>query len=117
MKKLIKDIVIKTLENGGSTTSILTGEMNPESGFMCSLKDCTIINIDQFNTSSIEEIIRDNRELLSQENIYLGTWVDNNKVYIDISENITDIEEARAVGIARKQLAIFDCSRKEVITL
>lgn len=117
MKDLIKDIVSKTLENGGTTTSILTGEMNPETGFMCSLKDCTIINIAQFNTSSIEEIIRNNKELLSQENIYLGTWVNEGMVYIDISENINNIEEARAVGITRKQLTIFDCSRKEVIGL
>lgn len=117
MKDLIEDIVRKTLENGGTTTSILTGEMNPASGFMCSLKDCTIINITQFNTSSIEEIMRNNKELLSQENIYLGTWVNEGMVYIDISENIINIEEAIAVGIVRKQLAIFDCSRKEVITL
>lgn len=117
MKDLIKDIVSKTLENGGTTTSILTGEMNPVSGFMCSLKDCAIIDIEQFNTSSIEEIIKDNNSLLLQENVYLGTWVNEGMVYIDISENITNIKEAIAVGIVRNQLAIFDCSRKEVITL
>lgn len=117
MKDLIEDIVSKTLKNGGTTTSILTGEMNPKTGFMCSLKDCAIINIAQFNTSSIEEIIRDNKKLLLEENIYLGTWVNEGMIYIDISENITNIEEARAVGITRKQLAIFDCSKKEVITL
>lgn len=114
---MLNKIIEMTFKNGGSTTSILTGKMNPEIGFMCSLKDCAIISISQFNTSSIEEIIRDNKELLSQKNIYLGTWVDNNKVYIDISENIANIEKARAAGIARKQLAIFDCSKKEVITL
>lgn len=117
MKELIKDIINKTLENGGTTTSILTKCMNPSAGFMCSIKDCDIVDINSFDSSCIEKIISENIYLLSKDGVFLGTWVDEGKVYIDISENITDIENAKTVGIARKQLAIFDCFKKEVIYL
>lgn len=43
-----------------------------------------------------------------KENEHLGLWVDNNKVYIDLSEHIATKKEAMRLGRKRKQLSIFN---------
>jgi hypothetical protein len=51
------------------------------------------------------------------EGLVLGLWANDNKLYIELSKNILDREEAIAQGIAFNQLAIFDIVKGEEIDL
>ena len=49
--------------------------------------------------------------------MYIGLWLDNNKMYIDISINIIDKVEALEFGKKNKQLAIYDIVNNDSIYL
>lgn len=43
------------------------------------------------------------------EGLYLGTWVHDGKVYVDISEWVGCVRQATALAQERGELAIWDC--------
>lgn len=110
----LKNIVKETLKNGGSSTSLLNKSAN---GFMVSVKDCAIIPVNDFNVKALKKVITKNIELLSNPSNFLGTWIDNGNVYIDISESINDRETAIKLGKERHQLGIYDISNQQTIEL
>jgi hypothetical protein len=93
----------------------------PTSGYMVSLEGLEFI-IDNFDAISDEEInkvcerYRPQAQLRS-EYAYFGAWVDNNKLYLDLSMNIQDREVAIAYGHANHQKAIYDVNNDESIYL
>lgn len=114
MKGLIKNILKTTKQNGGASIN-LHGD-SAKTGYMVSIKDCVIAPLDKFNKKMIKKVMKQNKELL-KENGYLGTWIDNGKVYIDISKNIKSRNQAINLGIKNKQLGIFDLNKFETIRL
>lgn len=56
---------------------------------------------------------------LAVETNYFGGWLDrkSGEVYLDISKNVQDLEEAKKLGKDWEQLAIFDLSSMEEIRL
>ena len=48
---------------------------------------------------------------------YLGYWVNNGIVYIDLTKNILDLNEAIIFGQNNDQKAIWDCKNNSEITL
>lgn len=50
---------------------------------------------------------------------YFGSWLDTEtgKVYVDISKNIQDIDEALNLGISRNEIAIWDVINNREIRL
>jgi len=96
----------------------------PYSAYMVSLHQYESVysNLDAISVGAIaDNIVR--CELLSKcavadQHYYVGGWVaDNGKVYLDISINIHDLEEAKAFGRENRQLAIWDCRNKVSINL
>lgn len=64
----------------------------------------------------LRDFVRDNaRETVRRSgegatnNLYLGTWVHDGKVYIDLSEWVEGKAEAVALAQSRGELAIWDC--------
>lgn len=114
MKGLFKRIAKETRKNGGSSTN-MNGD-NPSTGYMVSIKDCLIVALDKFNHKMIKKVAKQNKDLLKQ-NGFIGTWVDNGKVYIDISKNIKSRTQAVNEGIKNNQLGIFDLNTFETIRL
>jgi hypothetical protein len=47
----------------------------------------------------------------------LGIWADDNVWYLDVSNVVSDKQDAIKLGIANEQLAIFDNKNKVSITL
>lgn len=106
------------LFNGGASFNITTGEYNPNKGFFVSVQGReTQVKASQFEERDIIEFIEKNHDLLSTSNFFLGGWVENNIVYLDVSEQIFDKRTALTQGINRNQLAIFDASNSSVINL
>lgn len=86
-------------------------------GFMCSIKDILIVDKKDFNVKLLKSLVKKEFELLKNSKNYLGTWIDEGKVYIDISSNFSNLDEALKVAGENKQLAIFDLQKMESIYL
>ena len=111
----LKEFSRQILENGGSTTSLNLTHV-PTTGFMVSLEDNAMtfenLNNEELSLGQIEQsvktFVQKNAEQLSDHINYLGGWIHENKLYIDISVNIQDKREAIEFGIKNNQIAIYD---------
>ena len=106
-KQLMTKIKIDTLKNGGGTFDIYN-KQQANTGYMSSIKDIAVIDINDFNFFLINKIIEENKNILRRKNIYLGTWLEDNKVYIDISKNYKNKYYCFKIAKKLNQLAIFD---------
>ena len=111
MKKLIK----KILENGGATLNAKLENANLNSGYMVSEVGAEkVFRLD--DVEGIESTLKEYAKRISS-NEYVGAWVDDNKLYIDISKHYKSKKQALKVGAENKQLAIFDVASAESIYL
>lgn len=94
-------IMQQTEANGGCTTN--TQYEMPVRGYMVAIKS--------FNT--LEEMMDYN--LKPSE--YYGTWVDNGKVYYDVSVNIQSERQAIILATFRHELAIWDVENNKSILM
>lgn len=102
--------VVNTYNGATLTSSLDNATMN--SGYMVSLKGYELKTSIKELTS---EILKRYKKLAKLNTAYIGLWLDNNVLYIDISINVKD--KNQAVEIARKnnQLAIYDCKNSESV--
>ena len=106
---VVNNVYTETLANQGYSTD-LTGK-KPTSGYMVSVPNHEkVVPLDNFNANAIQKYISSNRADLEELEAFLGTWVNEGKVYFDVSVNIGDLQEALELGKKYKQLAIFDLS-------
>lgn len=116
MKKLIKTIMEQTLKDGGFTVDI-TNNSIPTEGFMVSTGHYEkLFQKQAFGPEQIEYFIEINLERL-KDGGYLGTWVSENIVYMDVSRVFTNKHIALKVAREYQQEAIYDNENKTVITL
>lgn len=115
---LLNEIVYLTKEAGGVTVNLNDG-YKPAAGYAVAAYPSREVITARLDIESLESYIVDNADVLRLPAHYLGTWYnpDNGKVYLDIS--IVEFERAAALETARRfnQLAIFDLSSFETITL
>lgn len=105
---LIK-FIEESLQNGGGSYNITTGEYNPTDGYMVSMSGYeVVVNLNNFNNATIDKYIKDNIERLTDENNFIGIWVDRGEVYLDVSTKINNLKRACYVGIINNQKAIYD---------
>lgn len=93
---------------GGFSINPITGE-KPISGFMVSpYKDHEkIIPFDLFTIADLEKYISDKAELIT-DRAYIGGWIDNADLYMDISINVQNKIEAIKIAQLNNQLSIYD---------
>lgn len=104
------------LERNGGSYNIVTGEFNPTTGYMVSIKGCEQrIALDKFTREALNYYLVENIHMLCLDIYYLGAWVDNDFVYLDVSVN--ELKESRALKLAKtnKQIAIYDCANSVAI--
>ena len=97
------------IENKGVTLG-RNGIVNRTKGYQVSKKDLMIVPVYKLRKSMLVE-------LSTALNVgeYLGVWVNDGKVYIDISERKLSLDKALQVGRERNQISIFDWSTKDCI--
>jgi hypothetical protein len=106
------------VNNNGASYNITTGILNPNSGYFVSLPNREQqINRNNFKESVLFDFIYNNIDLLSNENNFVGGWIENDIVYLDVSEQIADKRTALNLGVQRNQLAIYDANNGNVISL
>lgn len=108
-------MIKKILENGGATLNPNTLEdAGLKEGYMVALNELEeVIPVTSFNASQLERMAT----IAKAKGGYLGAWVDDNKVYLDISYNIGTLQEAIDTGKREKQLAIWDVKNMREIRL
>jgi hypothetical protein len=101
------------LKKGGFSVS-MDGK-SPKSGYMTAFTDKTEVKIDpeQVTRKDILSFIMNNARELRKPNRYFGGWVGKDKqgntwVYLDVSQNLFDLDGAMQMARAAKQEAIYD---------
>lgn len=112
------NILNKVKHNGGITID-KKGKEYKGLGYGVAVSKDTEIVIDQdlFIPELIQAVSKKFENYLVKPNTYLGIWLHENKVFFDVTEIITDFEEAKKKGNERKQLAVFDFKSLQVIDL
>lgn len=107
--------------SGGGATATIDGGKAPSVGFMVSVAGAeTKIPEGLFRSHGADAVRRFERRndgLLTREGAYVGAWVHEGYVYLDVSYHFVDEVMARLQGEAEKQLAIFDLANMCEIAL
>ena len=114
MKKLysISNPIFKqTIENQGCSMNL--DGLSPVKGYMVGISGHEKkVNISDFNAGHIDSFIRANLSLLHSRYYFIGTWIDNDMVYIDLSMNVESKQAALICGKESGQICIWDVEKK-----
>ena len=113
LKKMKIDKIKKYIDQNGGAT--MTPDLN-----IANLKRGFMISLNGFETKVkriTKKLLKKYQKLAYTHNAYIGAWVDNNIIYLDLSINILDMQQAIFLGLKNKQLAIFDVEQQTSLYL
>lgn len=117
MNNTILDFYESTLSNNGASFNVTTNELNPQNGFFVSLPQYEQkIPLSSFTVEVINGYISSKKELQANKT-FIGSWINNDVIYLDISERITDKRLAVETAYKNNQLALYDANNGCVIEL
>ena len=103
-----------TLANNGATISLNT--LNPGMGFFVSIKGHEMKrSIKNFTLDVLKNYIELHTDQLALEENFLGSWIEDGEVYLDISRHTFDERSAMILGRLNKQKAIYSIHGKKSI--
>lgn len=112
----IKTILKTTVNTGGITFDIKDINREFNKGYVIAKKGYEKqVKVEDFTLDVILDYIFDNWSVLNEDKHCLGTWIDNEIVYIDISIVYDDRSSSIDIARAQGELAIFDLSTFETI--
>ena len=101
----------QTIENQGCSMNL--DGISPVTGYMVGTKGNEVkVNVLDFNAGHIDSFIRSNLSPLYDRTYFVGTWIDNDVVYMDISVNCQSKAEALRRGKENGQICIWDVLNK-----
>ena len=110
------------LNNGGASYNLLNGQLNPTDGFMVSIADHETILKQNWMTGlqyHIASYIKEKAHILcgglTNQRYFIGAWVDNDELYLDVSTKVTTREEAERIARDNGQKAYYDNGKQETI--
>jgi hypothetical protein len=114
LKKAFDEFLLE----GGLSYNILDASINPKTGYMVSILGFEKqFDVDDFTYNNFLDYLNDNILDLWGKTRYLGCAVIGDKVIMDVSVNIEDLEKACYTGIINKQDCMYDCANKKYIYL
>ena len=109
--------IMEIIENKGATLDYDYNNFSSDKGFMVSIKGQEV-KVNKNNIEEIKKEIEKKKEFIeNKKGLYIGLWLENDILFIDISIHIIDYLEALEVGRNNDQLAIFDLKKKDSIYL
>jgi hypothetical protein len=108
-----------TLSQDGCTVAIRTGE-EPQTGYAVSMatndhptRARQLGSLDELTVEVLEDFVRQNLPMLTQQGVYLGTWhnKETGMVFLDISMVFDHLLEAERLARDYSQLAFYDLAR------
>ena len=110
----IKTIKNYVLNNGGMTLNTEGEKADLKTGFMASYQNTEKqLKLNDLTNDLIKSMIKD----AMSKKAYLGLWLDNEILYLDISININNLNDAMTFAKENKQLAIYDVKNAKTIYL
>jgi hypothetical protein len=112
-------------QNNGASYNLHTRTLNPDAGYMVAIPGFEkIVDIPK-DLNEFQDVVTSyciNREMWDKiisnpDNTYLGFWINEGKLYIDLTENIPAKDSAITIGHERNQIAIYDCYQRHDIRL
>lgn len=103
----------KSIDDIGDSLDPFTGE-NPVSGHMVAIDGEVLDN--PLDPDEIAAFIQKNQDMLRREDVYLGAWVEEGKLLVELSRNVEDFEEAMLLGRLFDQFSIFDLKTFETVS-
>ena len=118
----LNKLIQLTLQNEGCSLSFNSGIFNPNVGYFSSYKDSEFkIKIEDFTEAKVRVLmipyLIKNKELVKTNTSFIGTWVHEGLVYLDISKQFEHESACRTFTINNKQLAYYSARDKEVIKI
>ena len=123
-------VIDAVLENGGGTYylslqrggRLILGDAEFKGGYYVALAGRENVvpitgDVFAFDKLVVAEYIADNLNILRESDVYLGFWVNNNRVFLDVVKHIRDKDEAIRIGRENRQIAIFDIAAGDEILL
>jgi hypothetical protein len=105
------------VSNGGASYNLMTGEFNPNHGYMVSIKghEKTHKAGKESYQYEIADYVKSKAIILmagivddSIDRIFLGGWIDNGLLYLDVSYLVDTEEEAIQMAKDNEQIAYHD---------
>ena len=112
-KNITKATIKSIIRNGGATIKYNGERVAMKSGYQVSKRDLLIISVAEFTKHILLQAMRE----LNGRREYLGVWVDDGKVYIDISHRIATKREAMERGRELNQLTILRWNDMECLAV
>jgi len=111
-----QNFLSETIDNNGATLGINGQRLT--NGFLVSIeKFGEVIPLHKVGSETVPNYVVKNQTELSKENHFLGSWVNNGNVYLDVTMLTTDKRKAIEIAYKNNQLAIYDNTNKVVINL
>ena len=102
-------IMEETLKRGGCTYDVRVKQFYRGNGYIVSMGLYEYrVSLDAFNDEVIASYIACHWHDLCRENRYLGTWIDKNTVYLDISLEFETKSKAIWYAIKNDQKSIYN---------
>lgn len=105
------------LKEGGCSYSTVYGHLTK--GYAVSIYPdrCVRVPSSDFSDNDLRNFVIDNSDLLADTKNFVGAWVDNGNVILDVSIKTTQKVKALRLAKQNKQDAIFDLETKQTIYL
>lgn len=109
------NIIKQVNKNGGATLTSNLNNNRLKGGYMVSLRgyERRYKKMGAYFIKALNKY----KVLAKSLNAYVGLWVDNGLIYLDLSINVKDKEKAIKKGLDNKQLAIYNISDGNYIRL
>lgn len=110
------------LIDGGASYNLLTGEFNPNDGYMVSIKGHELVT--PYNPLGLQydiaQYIKQKADILISgitNDKFIGAWVYDDNLYLDVSVKLQDRADAEQLARDNEQIAFFDCNSGTSIKL
>lgn len=119
-----EQFIASTIENGGATMNPVTGDV-PTSGYVVSMAGneqtyklfgnevVKVILV----SGAVDLYVKENVVELSHPENYLGSWIDDGMLYLDISKIYESEHDALREAVANGQKAYYDLDNAKTIEL
>ena len=113
MKNITKATINSIIRNGGATFNCNQERVQLKSGYQVSKCDLLIIPTENLTKDIVKGLIAK----LTSRGEYLGLWIDNGNVYVDISCRVATKRDAMQMGRDFNQLSILKWATMECLAV
>lgn len=103
MTNITNATVKSIIKNSGATINKNGNRVIMKTGYQVSKEDLIVVSLNEFGKDILKSLI----QKLSRRGEYLGVWIDNGRVYIDISYRASTKKQAMDAGRELNQLSVL----------